>query len=51
MVNHRLSRRDFMRRTAAAAGTAAAGKIIVLDPEPGYGVAAGLLHIDSEEFC
>ncbi len=39
MINHRLSRRDFMQRTAAAAGTAAAGKIIVLDPEPGYGVA------------
>jgi predicted dehydrogenase len=36
MTHRRLSRRDFMQRTAAAAGASIAGKTILLDPGPAY---------------
>src|SRR5208282_4962959 len=40
MSNRRLSRRDFMRGTAAAAGATLAGKTILLDPGPAYPAGA-----------
>ncbi|MGO8814859.1 MAG: Gfo/Idh/MocA family protein [Terriglobia bacterium] len=50
MSKSRLSRRDFMRRTAAAAGAGLASKTILLDPGPAYGAGAAVPPSDTLRF-
>jgi predicted dehydrogenase len=47
MSNHRLSRRDFMRGTAAVAGATLASKTILLDPGPAYAADAAVPPSDT----
>ena len=47
MSNRRLSRRDFMRGTAAAAGATLASKTILLDPGPAYAADAAVPPSDT----
>jgi predicted dehydrogenase len=47
MSHRRLSRRDFMRGTAAVAGATLASKTILLDPGPAYAAAAAVPPSDT----
>jgi len=47
MSNNRLSRRDFMRGTAAVAGATLATKTILLDPGPAYAAGAAVPPSDT----
>jgi predicted dehydrogenase len=50
MSNYRFSRRDFIRRTAGAAGASLAARTVVLDPGPAYAADAAVPPSDTLRF-
>jgi predicted dehydrogenase len=50
MSNYRLTRREFMRGTAVAAGATLAGKVIVLDPGSAFAASAAVAPSDTLRF-